>query len=344
MRDAGVELVADMTGGGTIGISETFKSLPGVAARYFQMRTQLLRRKPDVFVPIDYGAFNIRLGQIAHKNGIPVVYYFPPSSWRKQPTNADKLIACGGKVITPFPWSAEYLVSKGIDARFVGHPLIDIVRPTRDKAQFVEELGLSDSLPTIGLLPGSRVHELKEHMAPMIGCAEIMHAKLGGAQFVIAAAGRAEGMREFVASASNGKTDFPQIRVLVNQTYDCMAHSDLLIAKSGTATLEAAIIGTPMVIVYRGTGIMRFEYLLRKSALEEYIGMPNIIAGKGICPEMLNEDVTAEKVADIALGIITDSDRMAKMKIALGEVRNRLGEPGAIGRSARAVMEMGGLA
>ena len=343
MRAAGVQLVETMTGGGTIGISETFKALPATAAKYLRLRRELLRRRPDLFVPIDYGAFNTRLAQIARKNGIGVVYYFPPSSWRKEPTNAAKLLACGGKVITPFPWSADFLGSKGVDARFVGHPLVDIVKPDRDKSEFLRELDLSDSLPTIGLLPGSRAHELREHLAPMIGCAEIIHRELGGTQFVMAVTGRADDIRRRVRAASDSDADFPAIRVVENRTYDCMTHSDFLIAKSGTATLEAAILGTPMVIVYRGTPVMRLEYRLRKSELGDHIGMPNIVAGCGICPELLNEDVTAEKIADIALGLLRDEARLAEMKVSLAEVRKQLGDSGAVERAARTLLEMGGI-
>ena len=341
MREAGAEIVVDMAGGGTIGIAETLKSLPGVAVKYHQLRRELLRRRPDVFVPIDFGAFNIRLAQIAYKNGIPVVYYFPPSSWRRCPKNASKLLACGGKVITPFPWSAEFLASQGVDARFVGHPLIDIVKPSMEKSAFLCELGLSDSLPTIGLLPGSRSHEIREHLMPMIDCAQIMHRELGGAQFVIGAANRSAQMREKIAEVSRGKESFPEIRVVERRTYDCMAASDLLIATSGTATLEAAIMGIPMMIIYCGSAIMRFEFLFRKSILENYIGMPNIVADRGVCPELINEDVTPEKLADIALSLFGNEDRISKMKSELSDVKNKIGSPGAAGRAARAVLEMG---
>lgn len=342
MREAGVDVTVDMTGGGTIGISETVKSLPSVAAKYFRFRSQLLRCKPDLFVPIDFGAFNIRLAQVARKNGIEVVYYFPPSSWRKRPKNAAKLMASGGKVITPFPWSQEHLSAAGVDARFVGHPLVDIVKPSCDKATFLHDFDLSDLLPTIGMLPGSRAHELSEHMPIMIECARIMDRELGGAQFVIGAGGRAENIRKRLKLAEKDG-DLPPIRVVEGRTYDCMAHSDLLISKSGTATLEAAILGTPMVIIYSGSAIMRFEFLFRKSVLEEYIGLPNIIADRGVCPELINEQVTPEAVSDIALSLLRDQESLDKMKNALHEVRRTLGETNAVQRTASLLLEMGGL-
>jgi len=343
MRDAGVDVAVSMTGGGTIGIAESLKSLPAVAMKYHRMRWLLVKRRPDLFVPIDFGAFNIRLAQIARAHGIRVVYYFPPSSWRRRPRNSAKLMACGGKVVTPFPWSAEILSSAGVDARFVGHPLVDIVKPTLPREQFLRELGLSDSVPTIGLLPGSRVHEIREHLPVMIACARILHGDLGGAQFVVGAAGDAQGLERRIAAMSGARSDVPAIRVVEGRTYDCMAASDLLITASGTATLEAAILGVPMVIIYRGSPIMRLEYAFRKSILEDFIGMPNIVADRGVCPELINDDVTPGKLADIARSLLTDRDSLSRMKADLVEVRSRLGEPGAVDRAARAVLEMGGI-
>ncbi|MCX6345620.1 MAG: lipid-A-disaccharide synthase [Armatimonadetes bacterium] len=352
MQDAGVDVRVNMASGGTIGISETLKSLPGLAIKYHRLRSELLRSRPDVFVPIDCGALNVRLGQIAHANGIRVVYYLPPSSWRRRPKNAQKLLACGGRVITQFPWSAELLSEQGVDARFVGHPLLDIVKPTQSKEEFFGQLGLSMNIPTICLLPGSRSHEVREHLSMMIDCARIMHRELGGAQFVIGAANRGEGeapagrarlLLSRIKSVSRGVEDFPAIRVVEGQTYDCMAHSDFLITKSGTATLEAAILGAPMVIVYRGTAIMRFEFMFRKAILEDFIGLPNIIAQRGVCPELINADASPEKVADIALSIMKNENEYARMKASLIEVKNQLGESGAVRRAAEMVLEMGGL-
>ena len=340
MREAGVDVAVDMAGGGTIGIAETLKTIPAMAEKYLRLRGELLRRRPDLFVPIDFGAFNVRLAQTARKNGIPVVYYFPPSSWRKRLKNANKLLACGGKVVTPFPWSAELLTNAGVDARFVGHPLLDIVRPSVGRDEFLSELGLSNDLPTIGFLPGSRKHEVDEHLPCLIECAPIISEKLGGAQFVVGAAWGADAIRARIKAASAGKANFPKIEVVERRTYDCMAASDLLITASGTATLEAAILGVPMVIIYRGSAIMRLEFIMRKHILEDFIGMPNIVADRSICPELICDAVTPQNVSQAALGILQDSDRMAQMKSDLADVRAKLGGPGAIQRAARTILEM----
>ncbi len=338
MSEAGVDVRVNMTNGGTIGIAETLKSLPAMVVKYHHLRHLLLKNRPDLFVPIDFGAFNIRLAQIAHANGIPVVYYFPPSSWRKAPRNSSKLLACGGKVVTPFPWSAQLLRQAGIDARFVGHPLVDIVKPTVTREKFLDQLGLSSSTITVGLLPGSRSHEIRGHLDPMLACAQMIRHKLGEVQFVIGAAWGAESIRWQVT-----RSNVPDVKVVEGRTYDCMASSDLLIIASGTATLEAAILDVPMVIIYRGSALMRLEYILRKSILEDFIGMPNIIAGRGVCPELIDEDVVPEKLAEVALGLLDDEGLVSDMRSGFEEVRRRLGETGAVERAARSILEMGEL-
>jgi len=341
MRAAGVEIAVDTSGGGTIGIATTLASLPRTSLQYIRLRRLILARRPDLFVCIDFGAFNIRLGQIAHRNGIRVVYYFPPSSWRRKPKNAAKLIACGGKVVTPFDWSAELLSAAGVDARFVGHPLVDIVKSSTPREQFLRELGLDPSVITIGLFPGSRSHEIGQHLPVLVACAGIMHAELARVQFVVGAARDAQRMRRLIEHLR--RDNRAPIAVVENRSYDCMAASDLLITASGTATLEAAIIGVPMVIIYRGSRAMRLEYALRKSILEEFIGMPNIVADRGVCPELINDDANPEAVADVALSILRDEARTQRMRSELADVRARLGQPGAVARAARVVLEMGGL-
>lgn len=341
MRAAGVDIAIDTSGGGTIGIATTLASLPRTSLHYLRLRRLILTRRPDLFIPIDFGAFNIRLGQVAHRNGIRVVYYFPPSSWRRKPTNAAKLIACGGRVVTPFDWSANLLSAAGVDARFVGHPLIDIVKPSMSREQFLQELGLDPSALTIGLFPGSRAHEIGQHLPVLVACAGIMYAELGRVQFVVGAARDAERMRRHVEFLQTDSR--PPIAVVEGRSYDCMAASDLLITASGTATLEAAILGVPLVIIYRGTRAMRLEYAIRKSILEEFIGMPNIVADRGVCPELINDDANPDAIADIALSIVRDEARMNRMRSDLADVRARLGEPGVLDRAARVVLEMGGL-
>jgi lipid-A-disaccharide synthase len=220
---------------------------------------------------------------------------------------------------------------------------LDAVKPRQERSEFLRGLDLSETLPTIGLLPGSRGHELTMHVPLMVEVARIISRELHGAQFVVGAAGKSDKIRREIDAMLRAIPDAPVVRVAEGLTYECMAYSDLLISKSGTATVEAAILGTPMVIVYKGSPIMRFEFLFRKSVLEGYIGMPNILADREICPELINADASVETVAEIALGLLRDKDSMERMRSSLRELRAQLGEPGAVERAAKAVLEMGGL-
>lgn len=343
LRDAGVDIKLDTTNGGAIGIWASLKLVPELVHGYIQFRKMLLSRRPTLFIPIDFGAFNLRLAQVVAKRNIPVVYFIPPSSWRKQPRNAKKLKAAGGKVITPFKWSAEYLKREGVDARWVGHPLLDIAKPSADRETLINDFGLDDSYPIIGLLPGSRKHEIAEHMPAMISCAEKISRELGRAQFLIPIGIDNQKILAQMNTIINKMSGNLDIKVIQHRTYDCMAVCDILICKSGTTTLEAAIIGTPMIIVYRGTLIMRMEYRLRKHEIEGFIGLPNLITGREVCPEFLNEAVTGENLARAALDILSNESAIMQMREALANIRAQLGEPGAIDRAAKTILEMSGL-
>lgn len=343
MRAEGIEIAANTTGGGTIGVAESLKTLPAMLVKYLRLRRAVIRRRPDLFVPVDFGAFNIPLARAAHRNGIEVVYYIPPSSWRRKPRNADRLKECGGKVVTPFAWSARLLSEAGLDARFVGHPLVDIVKPTVGRARFLRELEFTGAQPLVALLPGSRAHEVREHLTPMLDAAGIVYRELPGARFVVAAAWRAGEITRRIDAASKHAPGLPPVKVVERRAHDCMAHCDLLITASGTATLEAAILGAPMLIVYKGTSLMRLEYVFRRAVLEDHIGLPNIVADRRICPEIIGEQVTGGRLAEEALRLLSDADSLARMRSALAEVTTQLGEPGAIERAARAVLQMGGL-
>lgn len=345
MQDAGVELIINTTGGGTMGVAETLKTLPVILTKYLRLKGEIIRRKPDLFVPIDFGAFNVRLAKAlrAHHGIDNVVYYFPPSSWRRRPRNADELRECGGKVVTPFPWSADFLRAEGVDAHFVGHPILDLAKPTRTREEFLQFAGLAPDYRTIGLFLGSRSHEISSHFDPVMEAAGIISERMNGAQFVVGAAGNWQGLQRRVDRYAAPRPGFPKVRVVEKAGYDCMAYSDVLIATSGTATMEAAIIGTPMVIIYRGTWIMQWEYVVRNYTLESYIGLPNIIAGREICPEILGKDVTGERLADEVMAIMSDPEKEQTMREEFKLVRQELGEPGGIPRAAKTILQLGGL-
>lgn len=364
LREAGVELVADFSWASAIGIAESLKLAPRLLREIDKLKKVFIERRPDVFVPVDFGAFNVRLGKFVREQGIPSVYYFPPGSWRRRPRDHSGLVAAADKIITPFPWSQDILRESGADAVFLGHPMLDRVAPKRTREKFLKGLDLKEEARIVGLLPGSRPHEIENILPVMLKAAsQISEAVPGLIAYVMPASSEAavkrmadimvrvvsraqrERMRrEAEPDLDDGGDDLlTQYRVVHDATYDVMAHSDLIITCSGTATLEAAIIGTPMIIVYRGSRIMKAEYLFRKGILEDFIGMPNIIAGREICPELLGNQASPEAIAKLAADFLETPEELEKMKVELRSARKILGEPGGTSRAAEMVLAVAGL-
>lgn len=346
MREAGVELVADFSHLGAIGIIESLKMVPRLIVEQSRLKKEFFLRQPDVFVPIDFGAFNVPLAKFVRERGIPTVYFFPPGSWRRRAKNPSKLLAAADRIITPFPWSEEILRDAGADVVFPGHPMLDRVAPTMTRDGLLKQLELSPNARVVGLLPGSRPHEVLNILPALVGAGQHITERLPdiGAYLIPAASDRAaKDIESILARAcgdhkSCGVGQKPVFRVVRDLTYDVMAHSDLLITCSGTATLETMILGTPMIIVYRGSKAMKIEYLFRKSILEEFIGMPNIIAGRMICPELLGDEASPEKIADLAVSFLGSPEELERRKQELAAARKTLGEPGGTRRAAEAVL------
>ncbi|MDO8585833.1 MAG: lipid-A-disaccharide synthase [Armatimonadota bacterium] len=338
MREAGVDLVCPSAISGAIGISEAFKQVPGLLLEYFRVRRALLARRPDVLTLIDFGTFNKRVAGFARRHGILTVYYMPPGAWRRKARKGRVHLA--DKFITPFEWSCESLKSEGADVTLVGHPLLDVVHPALSESEFLDRLGLRPGRPVVALLPGSRKQEIKHIWPVVLRAVKLIEAEIPGLRYVVAAAGQRQAV--LIESALSG-ANVPDIRVAHGITYDALAYANLAITASGTATLEAAILNTPMVIVYRGSCLSHLEYLLRgRTVLEEHIGLPNIIAGKRICPELLSKEATPEKIARLAIGLLKDPSSMAAMKQELLKVRSSLGQNGGDGIAARVILEAAG--
>lgn len=409
MRAAGVDLLVDTSRWGVIGLAAALPLLPKMLAARASVLRELLRRKPDVLIPIDAGAVNLGFAGIQgicpwtrkHLPQTRILYYFPPGSWRRT-LKGSPLAAITDKVASPFPWNATELSRFGVDATFVGHPLLDLVKPSEPGADFAEKYGINREQPVVGLVPGSRPQEIANILPVQLAAASIIHQRVAGVQFVIPLAptvdrevvirevererderqrrqaeekerdeeDRANAMpvgavpipveggknvgapvdlerrrQEWLKRAidlppSHG--DFPLV-IVDDATYDVMALSDVLLITSGTATLEAAILGKPMVITYRlemTNPVNQIEYFLVKKNLPEHIGMPNILAGREICPEYVQDAATPEALAEEIISLLLEPDRMLHMKADLQETISQLGEPGGAARTAKMVVEL----
>jgi lipid-A-disaccharide synthase len=407
LREAGAEVVVDSSRWGVVGAAQALSILPKMLRARAYVLKEMLRRKPDVLVAVDAGALHTGFGPIEgvlpwarkHLPGTRLFYYFPPGSWRRT-LKGTPLAPLADAVATPFPWSESELRRLGVDgARFVGHPLLDLVRPEEPPAQFAERYGIDRDRPVVGILPGSRRQEISLLLPIQLEAAAIIHRRVPGVQFLLALAPTVDRedvvravealrrknahlreslrriedrlrdeikgkrlpplvttqgtlvppnalddlsarTRQQLAEANAARPSDFGLTIVENATYGVMAAGDVLMSTSGTATLEAAILGRPMVIMYRLSLNNWVEYQLIKKSLPEFIGLPNLIAQKMICPEFVQDAATPEAISAEIIGLLLEPDRMLKMREALREAVSHLGEPGGAARAAQMVIAL----
>jgi lipid-A-disaccharide synthase len=331
LRAAGATLVGDYRGLAVTGLTEAVRVLPRSYAMYRQLVTHARHQRPDVFVAIDFPDFNFRLAGAMRRLGVPVVYYISPQLWAWRPGRLRTMARLASKVLVIFPFEVELYERAGIPVEFVGHPLIDLIEVTEHRERFLRSLGLESSAPTVALLPGSRPNEVRTILPVLAEAASAIRTRVPDVQFVVA---RAPGLDEhlfdvFGAAAGSG-------RVVQGRTDDVLNASDLVLTASGTATVQAALHEKPMVIVYR---LSSLTYRVGRPFVKvDTFGMVNLIAGRRVVPELIQDDFTASGVADTAVPLLTDLRRGAAMREELRAVRQKLGVPGASDRAAAAVL------
>ena len=332
MRAAGAEVVEDFDGLAATGLSEVLSVVPRTLATLRRLKERARRERPDVFVPIDYPEVNFRLARAVQRLGIPVVYYVCPQvwAWRRGRLGAIKRFADRALVI--FPFEEEIYRQAGIPVEFVGHPLVELARAAQPREEFLGAHQLDPSAPTVALLPGSRPNEVRALLPELLASAALIAQKVPDVQFVVA---RAPYLDDRLFAALRHVTLDRPVVVVESRADDVVASSDVVVTASGTATVQTAIHGRPMVIVYR---LSPLTYrLVRRFAHVDMAGMVNLIAGEPVAPELLQDDLTPEAVADAVVGLLTDPARARDVCEALGKVRARLGAVGASRRAAEAI-------
>ncbi|MCC6442934.1 MAG: lipid-A-disaccharide synthase [Armatimonadetes bacterium] len=334
LREAGVDIRFDSTGWGAIGIVESLRLIPGLLRIFARWKRVLRAEKPAGLILIDFGAFNIRVARFAREEGLRVFYYFPPGSWRRQPGRLEELAALTDIVVTPFPWHARHLKEAGANAHFFGHPALDVIRPA-SKEDFCRETGLNRSHPIVALLPGSRIAEVSHTLEVMLRAAALIGRQIPGVQYLVPASSHlALTKLRRQADAWNRREASP-IHIVEGRAHDCLNAAGLAIIVSGTATLEAAVLNTPMIIIYRGSWLMELEYKIRKPKFD-HVGMPNILADQRICPELIQHEATPERIAELAVELLGDPTRA---QAALKDAVACLGGPGAVEKTARLLVQ-----
>ncbi len=337
MAEAGMEVVADPTGRAVVGMSEAVGRIPGLYRAYRALVRRIYEERPRALVLIDFPEFNLRLARQARRAGVPVVYFIPPQLWAWRRGRIRQMARRVTRVLAVFPFEQALYEEAHVGVDFVGHPLLDVLplHLTRDDAR--RRLGLDPAASVVGLLPGSRREEVTRLLPPMLEAARRLAAVDPRRRFLIGAAPTVDRAQVTALLAAAAEADGPRVEIVEGLTHELMAGSDVVLIASGTATLEAALLGAPMVVCYR---VSRFtETVARMLARVSWISLPNIVAGRKAVPEVLQDEVTGHRLASEALHLLEDAAAATAQRAAFKEIRGRLGEPGVGPRAARAVLQ-----
>ncbi len=331
---AGATIIGDTGGLGVIGFSSALAVVPRslrLKKRAFQW---LEANQPDAAILCDWGGFNTRILPNLNAAKIPVFYYFPPRSWQKAGDGGLGIAPHCARIATPFPWSAKRLNEAGGKASWVGHPILERLQNATPREQLRAEFGVARGETFIALLPGSRSMELKS-IAPHVARAVEILAKPNRAFAVAAAPGAAPALRKIFGD---------NIQIIEDRTFDILRAADFAIVKSGTSTLEAAVANCPQIVVYDAPRALHWQVALtglRKKI--PFIGMPNVIAGRSIIPEILGDDCREKNIAQAVESILGDATKLAQMSLDYALVRRELGADlprGATAATADGIEEM----
>ena len=329
---AGGRLVGDYARFAVTGLSEALSVVPRSLRMIRQLAAEAADRRPDVFVAIDFPDFNFRLLPRIHALGIPIVYYISPQLWAWRAGRIDVLRRYVSRMLVIFPFEAEIYERASVPVEFVGHPLVDLALASEPREAWLGRQGLDPSRPVVALLPGSRPNEVGRLVPVMADALPIVSARVPGVQFLVA---RAPSLAD---AAFAGLAGHANVRIVTGATDDALAAADVVVTASGTATVQTALHGRPMVIVYRLSG---FDYALGRAFVKlPHYGMVNLIAGRRVVPELIQDACTPARVADEVVALLTDDARSARMRADLAEVRHRLGDAGASRRAAQAVLDV----
>jgi len=335
LRAAGMEILVDTAAVATMG----FVEIIGSAGRFWHMYRLLVsfiqEQKPALLILIDYPEFNLLLAKRAKALGVPVFYYISPQVWAWRRGRVRKIARRVDRLATVFPFEAELYAkaSPGNHGRplaeFVGHPLLDMARPTRTRAETRSRYGLDAQRPLLAILPGSRRKEIRYLLEPAIVAARRLRQEGWQAAIALASTLRHTDLQE---ALDGGSVELP---IVEDDTYNLVHAADAVVVASGTATLETALLERPMVIMYR---VSPLTYAIARRLVNvAHIGLPNIVLDRGVFPELIQNDVSPENIAAAVRDVYA---RRHELAASLAEVRGRLGEPGAARRAARLAVEL----
>src|SRR5260370_6108807 len=332
MRAAGVDIITDYSEVSVVGITEILSHLPSLIRAMRRLVSEAKRRKPAFAILTDFPGFHLRLARKLKPHGIRNIYYICPQFWAWRPWRVRVVRRRFAEALCIFPFEEKFYGDAGVPVKFIGHPLVGAVHASVDRAAFCRQHNLDPQKKIVTILPGSRASELRQHLPILQDACRLIHAAFP-AQFVLAAA-----PGNNVAALQDGWPPELSLKIVAGQTYNALAAADAAIISSGTATIEAALLDVPMVVIYRVTPLT--AALAKPLLRTPFFSMVNLIAGKRAVPELIQNDFTTTRVAAEILRLLNDPTAREALRRDLAEVRQRLGPPGAVDRAADAILQL----
>lgn len=315
LRDEGMAIICDYRNISLTGLSEIFSKLHHIKDAYKRLKEHLEKTRPSLLILVDFPGFNLKVAGFAKKLGIPTIYFIPPQIWAWRKKRILRIKECVDRVICVLPFEKRLYEEYGIDAAYVGHPFVSTVKPASTREDFFRKIGIEQGSTVITIMPGSRENEILRHMPVLLESVKMIKGQVKRLAVLLPLADNIDG--SVIERFGKALQDCIVVR---GQSYDALAYCDLAVISSGSATLEAAILGTPAIVIYR---ISRFSYLMARMLVKiKHISLPNIIAGKEVFPEFI-QHIPPEKIADKALYMINNGKESIKKDI--DEILTRLG-------------------
>jgi lipid-A-disaccharide synthase len=334
MREAGVDTLVDSSDIAVVGLVEVIKHFDVISSAFRKLKQILLNSPPDLLILIDYPGFNLRLAKVAKKGGVKVLYYISPQIWAWRQGRIKKIARLVDHMAVILPFEVPFYEQAGVPVTFVGHPMFDLVNVTYDRSAAAASFNLDPSRKIVGLFPGSRMNEIERLLPEIIGAAVKLKAQFPDVQFILP-----------LASTLNSDDIVPRLQaanldvtITRNRIHDMIRACDAVISVSGTVTLEIALVGTPMVIIYK---LSPLTYQLAKRLIKvDNIGLCNIVAGEKVARELIQDDANPKMIAEEITHILTDVTYAGQIREKLANVRKRLGGGGASVNVARLTLKL----
>ena len=333
MQEAGVSTLYDISRMGGMGLFEFVNGLWHHIEIFRKLSHEIAKGKYRAAILINYPFFNLKLAKVCKQWNCPALFYISPQVWASRKGRVDTIRETVSKMYVILPFEEEIFRKAQVDVEYLGHPFIDIVRPQVSREEALKEFGLDPAVKIVGLLPGSRMSEINYLLDDMVDAARIIQQELGQCQFLLPVA---DSIDPELIRQKLGQNSL-NIKILTGRNYDVMNCSDALIMASGSSTLEAGLFTVPMVIVYKVHPLTYF--IARFFTHITHFGLINIVAGEEVVPELLNEQVTAERIAAEVLRVLKNPEQARRVREKLQKVRESLGTPGVVARIARSMAD-----